>query len=75
MYLPDARQNQLNYRANNSSNYALAQLLHENYGIVYKFMPKLIPDPQLAADITRNSYFYNLSFLFFWIAQWYTTII
>lgn len=40
--------------AKNGSNYALGQLLAENYDSVYKYILKYAMDPQLAADVTQE---------------------
>lgn len=52
--LLDIDKTELIYEAQNGSNYALAQLLQENYSIVYKFILKLTLNPQIAADITQE---------------------
>lgn len=54
IYLPENDKIQLVYDAQNGSNFAMAQLLQENYSIVYKFILKLTLDPQTAADITQE---------------------
>lgn len=52
--LPEELNTQLISEAKNGSNYALAQLLQENYSKVFGYLLKLTLDSQLAADITQD---------------------
>lgn len=52
--LPEDTRIQMVLEAKNGSNYALGQLLAENYNAVYKYILKYTMDSQLAADITQE---------------------
>jgi RNA polymerase sigma-70 factor (ECF subfamily) len=52
--LPAENRIKLIDEAKNGSSYALAQLLQENYGAVYKYIFKLTLDAQNAVDITQD---------------------
>lgn len=54
IFLADSVEDKLIQDAVNGSNFALSQLLQQNYKIVYKYLIKLTLDSQTAADITQD---------------------